>query len=70
MPSKEAIAELKQNSDLHNMMQLCEAKNCWLSEMDDVPASEMPLWIAYYDLQNRKNKQAQKQAAHESRMKR
>ena len=48
-PSKEARAELKNNNDLMNMMQLCDAKHCWLHELDHVPSDELPYWIAYYE---------------------
>ena len=48
-PSKEARAELKNNSELMSMMRLCDAKNCWLHELDDVPSDELPYWSAYYE---------------------
>ena len=39
------------------MMQLCDAKGCWLRDLDDVPADELPYWIAYYeDLERQRKK--------------
>lgn len=42
------------------MMQLCEAKNCWLHELDAVPASELAYWIAYYEQQELERKRREK----------
>lgn len=35
-------------------MQLCDAKCCWLKDLDNVPSKELPLWLAYYEIQNKK----------------
>lgn len=45
-------------------MQIAAEKNCWLSDLDDVPLEELNLWIAYYDLEQERHKKLQKQ--HES----
>ncbi len=50
------------------IMQICEAKNCWLADSDNIPASELPYWVAYYDLQSKKHKRDAKRAEHQARM--
>ena len=49
------------------MMQLCDAKNCWLYELDHVPANELPYWAAYYEDLARKQKRAEAQASARAR---
>ena len=48
-------------------MQLCEAKHCWLHDLEKIPAEELPYWIAYYQLEeerrNREEKKAKAKAA-------
>ena len=39
------------------MMQLCDEKGCWLSDLDDVPGSELTYWMAYYEEKERLRKQ-------------
>jgi hypothetical protein len=38
------------------MMQIAAEKGCWLSDLDNVPASELAYWIAYYQLEEEKRK--------------
>jgi len=38
------------------MMQLCEAKNCWLADLDDIPADELELWSAFYFLEEERRR--------------
>lgn len=45
------------------MMQLCDAKHCWLHELDEVPSDELPYWIAYYEDLERKRKREEARAA-------
>lgn len=37
-------------------MQIAAEKHCWLADLDHVPAEELELWIAYYDLENERIK--------------
>lgn len=37
-------------------MQIAAEKHCWLADLDHVPADELELWIAYYDLENERIK--------------
>lgn len=37
-------------------MQIAAEKNCWLSDLDQVPSNELNLWIAYYELQEEDRK--------------
>lgn len=43
-------------------MQLAEKKNCWLAEVEDLPANELELWMAYYDIKATNEKLAKRQA--------
>lgn len=38
------------------MMQIAAEKHCWLSDLENVPANELELWIAYYQLEEEKRK--------------
>ena len=49
------------------MMQLCDAKGCWLSDLDDVPADELPYWVAYYEDLDKKRKKAEAEAQMKAR---
>tara|TARA_Y100001972_G_scaffold123243_1_gene170167 strand:- start:44 stop:208 length:165 start_codon:yes stop_codon:yes gene_type:complete len=51
------------------MMHIAQEKNCWLSDLDDVPAGELELWLAYYDIRHREEKKAHKEAEREAKMK-
>ena len=41
-------------------MQLCAEKHCWLSDIADVPADELRLWLAYYELEAEKRKREER----------
>lgn len=49
------------------MMQIAADKNCWLSDLDDVPAYEMALWTAYYSLENERQERARQKAESENK---
>lgn len=51
-------------------MQIAAEKCCWLSELDDVPAEELTLWAAYYQLEEERRKRAEQRAAAEAGMRR
>ena len=42
------------------MMQIASDKHCWLADLDNVPADELNLWIAYYQLEEEKRKREEK----------
>ena len=47
---------MRSSPDLLAMMQLCDNKGCWLKDLDDVPADELPYWGAYFDWLDKKRK--------------
>lgn len=44
------------------MMQLAEAKGRFLCEMDHVPSDELPLWIAFYEIQAKEREREERRA--------
>lgn len=48
-------------------MQIAAEKNCWLSDLDEVPLEELNLWIAYYDLEQERHKKMRKEAEQQAR---
>jgi len=50
-------------------MHIAESKNCWLSDLDDVPAGELELWLAYYEIKHREEEKARKKAELEAKAK-
>ena len=52
------------------MMQLASEKHCWLADLDDIPSEEIPLWAAFYEIEEEKRKKAEKKADRESRRRR
>lgn len=51
------------------MMQMCEEKGCWLVDLQDVPAAEYNLWMAYYDWKAKEAKRSKQIAETEARLK-
>lgn len=47
---------LRADSELYVLMQICQDKHCWLGDLENIPSDELPLWIAFYDLEHRKRK--------------
>ena len=43
-------------------MQLCREKNCWLKDLEDVPAEELEYWLAFYELEDIERKKAESRA--------
>jgi len=41
-------------------MQLADEKGCWLADLEQIPSSELPYWIAYYKLKERERKKAER----------
>jgi len=56
------MKELKTDSELHFLMQLAEEKGCWLVDLEDIPSSELPYWIAYYKLKEKERKKQERRA--------
>ena len=52
------------------MMRLCDAKNCWLYELEDVPSEELPYWVAYYEDLDRQRKKTELEARSKARSRR
>lgn len=48
-------------------MQLADSKNCWLSDLDNVPLEELHLWMAYHDLENRRLDRLRRQEANKAK---
>lgn len=51
-------------------MQLAEAKGCFLRDVYQVPAEELPLWLAFYRLENEAREKAERKAARKAKAKR
>lgn len=51
-------------------MQICEEKGCWLKDLKDVPADELPYWIAHYELKQKDIQRARKRSERDSKGKR
>ena len=66
-PSKEAKAELRANNETMSLMRLCDAKGCWMKDLDDVPGWELPYWSAYYELLDKERKREEVRARGRSR---
>jgi len=64
---KKAREKLENDPELLLMMSIAEKKNCWLKDLDDIPYSELILWLAYYDIQNKYLKEHQKKAEREQK---
>jgi len=45
------------------MMQIAAEKNCWLSDLDDVPSEELMMWAAYYQIEEDRRKKREKKGS-------
>ena len=41
------------------MMQIASDKHCWLEDLDEIPGTELNLWVAYYQLEEEKREREQ-----------
>ena len=55
-PYQKAKAVLKSDDELYVMMQIADAKHCFLSDLDDLPSEELTMWIAFYQIESDKRK--------------
>jgi len=54
------MEELRRDKELYFLMQLADEKGCWLADLEQIPSSELPYWIAYYKLKERERKKAER----------
>lgn len=66
-PRFEAKKTIESDPELFAMMQIAAEKNCWLSDLDDVPAGELELWLGYYEIKHREEEKAHKQASQQAK---
>lgn len=50
-------------------MQLAEEKGCWLKDLDNIPSEELSLWVAYYQIKQKREEQAKREADSRNRAK-
>jgi hypothetical protein len=43
------------------MLDLCCEKHCWLSQIDEIPAEELSLWAAYYQIKDIEHKRLEQE---------
>jgi hypothetical protein len=66
-PRFKAKKTIDNDPELFAMMQIAAEKNCWLSDLDDVPAGELELWLGYYEIKHREDEKARKKAEQKAR---